>query len=63
MKTLLAGAQILKLDKIVQMSGAGTITLDGDRLIFTLMYHQGDDYTFECEQEASQKKTRSKKPS
>jgi hypothetical protein len=29
--------------------GAGTIRLEGDRLIFTLMYHDGDDYTFECE--------------
>lgn len=35
-------------DEMDEVSGAGTITLNGDRLTFTLMYHQGDDYTFEC---------------
>ncbi len=36
-------------DEMDEVNGAGTITLNGDRLEFTLMYHQGDDYTFECE--------------
>ncbi len=35
-------------DEMDEVNGAGTITLNGDRLMFTLMYHQGDDYTFEC---------------
>jgi hypothetical protein len=35
-------------DEMDEVNGAGTITLNGDRLEFTLMYHQGDDYTFEC---------------
>ncbi len=36
------------MDEMDEVSGAGTITLNGDLLGFTLMYHQGDDYTFEC---------------
>jgi hypothetical protein len=36
------------MDELDAVSGAGTLTLKGDRLIFTLMYHDGDDYTFEC---------------
>ncbi len=35
-------------DEMDEVTGAGTLTLNGDRLEFTLMYHQGDDYTFEC---------------
>jgi hypothetical protein len=35
-------------DEMDEVNGAGTITLNGDRLEFTLMYHQGDDYTFAC---------------
>jgi hypothetical protein len=49
------------MDEMEEVNGAGTITLDGDDMIFTLMYHQGDDYTFECERGASPKKARSKK--
>jgi hypothetical protein len=37
------------MDEMDPVDGAATARLDGDRLIFTLMYHQGDDYTFECE--------------
>ncbi len=37
------------MDEMEEVSGAGTITLNGDRLTFTLMYHDGDDFTFECE--------------
>ncbi len=37
------------MDEMEPVDGAATARLDGDRLIFTLMYHQGDDYTFECE--------------
>ncbi len=37
------------MDEMDEVSGAGTITLNGDRLTFTLLYHQGDDFTFECE--------------
>ncbi len=36
------------MDEMDEVNGRGTATLEGDRLIFTLMYHQGDDYTFEC---------------
>ncbi len=35
-------------DEMDEVNGAGTLTLNGDRLEFTLKYHQGDDYTFEC---------------
>lgn len=31
------------------VNGAGSVTRMNDRLIFTLMYHMRDDYTFECE--------------
>ncbi len=37
------------MDEMEEVDGAGTITLNGDRLTFTLMYHGGDDFTFECE--------------
>ena len=36
-------------DEMDEVNGAGTITLNGDRLTFTLLYHQGDNFTFECE--------------
>ena len=36
------------MDEMEEVDGAGTITLNGDRLTFTLMYHGGDDFTFEC---------------
>jgi hypothetical protein len=38
-------------DETDQVNGAGTATLKGDRLIFTLMYHHGDDFSFECERD------------
>ena len=37
------------MDEMDPVNGAGTATLKGDRLIFKLMYHYGDEYTFECE--------------
>ena len=37
------------MDEMDPVSGAGTMTLQDGRLIFKLMYHHGDDYTFECE--------------
>lgn len=37
------------MDEMDEINGAGTATLDGDRLTFELRYHQGDEYTFECE--------------
>jgi hypothetical protein len=37
------------MDEMDMVNGAGTLLLEGDRLIFKLMYHQGDDYTFEGE--------------
>lgn len=37
------------MDEMEEVSGAGTATLDGDHLTFTLMYHFGDDFIFECE--------------
>lgn len=36
-------------DEMEPVSGAGKAVLKGDRLTLTLMYHEGDDYTFECE--------------
>jgi hypothetical protein len=49
------------MDEMDEVNGAGTIAMDGDSLILTLMYHQGDDYKFECEREGSSRKSRSKK--
>jgi len=37
------------MDEMDPVSGAGTIALSDGRLIFRLMYHYGDEYTFECE--------------
>jgi hypothetical protein len=37
------------MDEMDEVNGAATATLQGDRLILTLRYHQGDEYTFECE--------------
>ena len=35
------------IDEMDEVSGAGTATVEDDRLTLTLMYHQGDDYTYE----------------
>jgi len=35
------------IDEHHEVNGAGTLTLRGDQLTFVLMYHQGDDFTFE----------------
>jgi hypothetical protein len=37
------------MDEMGPVDGAATARLDGERTLFTLMYHQADDYTFECE--------------
>jgi hypothetical protein len=37
------------MDEMDAVNGAGTATLKDDGLIFKLMYHLGDDFTFECE--------------
>ena len=34
------------MDEMDIVNGAGTLLLEGERLIFKLMYHQGDDFTF-----------------
>lgn len=34
------------MDEMDMVNGAGTLLLEGDRLIFNLMCHQGDDFTF-----------------
>ena len=39
------------MDEMDEMRGAGTATVEDDRLTLTLMYHQGDDYTFEATRE------------
>lgn len=36
------------LDELDEVNGAGTAVLQGDALTLTLMYHYGDDITFEC---------------
>jgi hypothetical protein len=35
------------MDDTDQVHGAGIARVQDDRLLFTLMYHQGDDYTLE----------------
>ena len=47
--------------EIDEVNGAGKITMNRERMIFILMYHQGDDYTFECERESLSDKSKSKK--
>jgi hypothetical protein len=37
------------MDEMDVVNGAGTATLKDGRMIFKLMYHLGDDFTFECE--------------
>ncbi|MBE7554035.1 MAG: hypothetical protein HS126_23475 [Anaerolineales bacterium] len=34
------------MDEMEMVNGAGTLALEDDRLIFKLMYHQGDAFTF-----------------
>jgi hypothetical protein len=36
------------MDEMDDVNGAGTATVSGDQLTFTLKYHQGDEYTFEA---------------
>jgi hypothetical protein len=36
------------MDEMEEVYGAATATLHDDHLVFTLMYHRGDDYTFEA---------------
>ncbi len=37
------------MDELDPVNGAGTLRLKGDHLTLVLRYHQGDDFTFECE--------------
>ena len=37
------------MDEMDPVDGTATATLEGDRLIFVLVYGPGDEYTFECE--------------
>ena len=41
------------MDEMEEVNGAGTITVDNNRLTLTLRYHQGDDYTFEATRRGS----------
>jgi hypothetical protein len=34
------------MDETDEVHGAGTVAVKDDQLMFTLMYHQGDDYTY-----------------
>jgi hypothetical protein len=36
------------MDEMDEVNGAATARLHEDRLVFTLLYHQGDDYSFEA---------------
>jgi hypothetical protein len=38
------------MDELEPVNGTGTARVEGDRLTFTLMYHPGDAFTFECTQ-------------
>jgi hypothetical protein len=45
---LVASLSLLKMrwtDEMDDVNDGGTIAIDGDRLIFTLMYQQCDDHT------------------
>jgi hypothetical protein len=35
------------MDEMTEVHGAGTARVEDDRLVFTLMHHQGADYTYE----------------
>ena len=35
------------MDEMDEVHGAGTAAVRDDQLVLTLMYHQGDDYTYE----------------
>jgi hypothetical protein len=37
------------MDEMDEVSGSGIAVVIDNRLTLTLMYHLGDDYTFECE--------------
>ena len=37
------------MDEMDEVTGAGVAAVSAGRLTFILMYHLGDDYTFECE--------------
>jgi hypothetical protein len=37
------------MDEMDAVNGAGMATFKGDHMSFKLMYHLGDDFTFECE--------------
>jgi hypothetical protein len=41
------------MDEMDEVNGAGTATLTGDHVSFTLEYHLGDEFTFECERASS----------
>jgi hypothetical protein len=49
------------MDEMEEVNGAGTITMARESMIFTLMNHRGDDYTFERERESFSGRSRSKK--
>ena len=36
------------MDEMDEMHGAGTATIEDDQLVLTLMYHGGDEFTFEA---------------
>ena len=36
------------MDEMDEVHGAGTATVKDGLITFTLMYHMGDDFTFEC---------------
>ena len=40
------------VDEHHEVNGAGMLTLRGHQLTFVLMYHQGDDFRFECTRRA-----------
>ena len=40
------------IDDLDEVNGAGTAELRGEALTLTLMYHYGDDFTFQCRRQA-----------
>jgi hypothetical protein len=41
-----------RMDETDEVHGVGTAAVQDDHLVFTLMYHHGDDYTFEGRQQS-----------
>jgi hypothetical protein len=48
------------MDEMDPVHGAGTAELEGDRLVFVLRFHGGDEFRFECKRTERQRSSRAK---